>query len=168
MDYAFNQEIPLMEEIKIQVQVLIPVLKALRAELGKEHADHLVMSALQAWSREGFQQLGTRISGTPKDKYDALCAMIEPQIQANDLEIEKITDEPEAQEFNVRRCRYAEFFQRLGEPDLGAVLLCEPDFHVVEVGSPDVELTRTQTIMKGASFCDFRYRFRGSQASNND
>jgi hypothetical protein len=32
------------------------------------------------------------------------------------------------------------------------------DLHMVEVGSPEVELTRTQTIMKGAQYCDFRYR----------
>ena len=31
---------------------------------------------------------------------------------------------------------------------------------MVEVGSPEIELTRAQTIMKGASYCDFRYRMK--------
>ena len=41
-----------------------------------------------------------------------------------------------------------------------AVLLCETDRDIEEVGSPEVELKRTQTIMQGAKYCDFRYRFK--------
>lgn len=162
MDYEINQKISLMDEIEMQAQVLIPVLKAVRAELGKERADRLVIDALRAWSRERYQRLGARISGSPKDKYDAVWAMGAPRIQPNDLEIETLKEEPEAQEFNVTRCRYAEFFRQLGEPDLGVVLLCETDFQLVEVGSPDVELTRTQTIMQGGCCCDFRFRIKSS------
>jgi hypothetical protein len=82
------------------------------------------------------------------------------RIQENDLEIVTLKQEPGTQEFNVTRCRYAEFFRQLGEPDLGAVLLCETDFQVAEVGSPEVELVRTQTIMEGASCCDFRIHIK--------
>ena len=167
MDYEINQEISLMDEIEIQAQVLIPVLKAVRAELGKERADRLVIGALRAWSRERFQRLGARISGSPKDKFDALWAMNVSRIQANDLEIETLREAPEVQEFNVTRCRYAEFFLQLGEPDLGAVLLCETDFQVAEVGSPEVELVRTQTIMEGASCCDFRIQTREIRSRNS-
>ena len=37
-------------------------------------------------------------------------------------------------------------------------LLGAADFPMAEGFGPDVELTRTQTIMQGASHCDFRYR----------
>jgi predicted ArsR family transcriptional regulator len=40
------------------------------------------------------------------------------------------------------------------------VLLCESDHHVVAAVGSDVALTRTQTIMQGAVYCDFRYRMR--------
>jgi hypothetical protein len=43
------------------------------------------------------------------------------------------------------------------------VLCCEDDFHIAEVGYPEVELTRTQTIMEGASYCDFRWGTKSSQ-----
>ena len=160
MDYEINQEMSWMDIIETQAQVLIPVLKALRAELGKERADRLVMGALRAGSRERYQRLGARIAGSPRAKFDALRAMEQPRIQAGDLEAEVLKLEPGAREFNVMRCRYAEFFHQLGEPDLGAVLLCEGDFHAAKVGSPEVELVRTQTIMEGASCCDFRWLFR--------
>jgi hypothetical protein len=166
MEIEVNPNISVLDQVKMQVQVLIPVLEALRAELGKERADRLVTSALREWLREGFQRLGARIPGSPKDKFDALWAMGVSRIQENDLEIVTLKQEPGAQEFNVTRCRYAEFFRQLGEPELGAVLLCETDFQVAEVGSPEVELVRTQTIMEGASCCDFRIHIKRNQIPN--
>ena len=160
MDYEINQDLSWMDIIAVQAQVLIPVLKALRAELGKERADQLVMGALRAWSRERYQRLGARIAGSPREKFDALRAMEQPRIRADDLQVEVLKLEPGAREFDTTRCRYAEFFHQLGEPELGAVLLCEGDFHAAEVGSPEVELVRTQTMMEGASCCDFRWLFR--------
>jgi hypothetical protein len=35
--------------------------------------------------------------------------------------------------------------------------VCTADFAVAEGFGPDVELTRTLTIMQGESHCDFRY-----------
>jgi hypothetical protein len=58
----------------------------------------------------------------------------------------------------VRECRYAEFYKALGEPELGFLLVCTADFATADGFGPDVKLTRTQTIMQGASFCDFRYK----------
>ena len=39
-------DIPLIEQVKLQAQVLVPLVKALRAELGDERADALVRKAL--------------------------------------------------------------------------------------------------------------------------
>jgi hypothetical protein len=58
----------------------------------------------------------------------------------------------------VTRCRYAEFYKELGEPELGFLLVCTADFAVADGFGGDVKLTRTQTIMQGAPHCDFRYR----------
>jgi L-2-amino-thiazoline-4-carboxylic acid hydrolase-like protein len=66
-------------------------------------------------------------------------------------------------EFDVTRCRYAEFYKELGEPELGFLLVCSADFPTAEGFGPDIKLTRTQTIMQGASHCDFRYK-RSKQA----
>jgi hypothetical protein len=59
---------------------------------------------------------------------------------------------------DVTGCRYADFYKELGEPELGFLLVCTADFSVAEGFGPDIKLTRTQTIMQGASHCDFRYR----------
>jgi hypothetical protein len=65
---------------------------------------------------------------------------------------------PERLSFNVTRCRYAEMYRALGLADLGASLSCQRDFALAQGFNPAIELTRTQTIMGGAPFCDFRFR----------
>ncbi len=60
-------------------------------------------------------------------------------------------------EIDVTGCRYAQFYKELGVPELGFLLVCGSDFPMAEGFGPDVKLTRTQTIMQGASHCDFRY-----------
>ena len=164
MDPVINPNISLLDEVKLQAQVLVPVLKALRAELGEERANRLVINALRAWSREVYLRVGSSMPGSPKEKWAALTTEAIPRI-GSDVDVHMLKQEPEAMEFNVTGCRYADFFRQLGEPELGAVLLCEVDNHLVEVGSPDVEFTRTQTIMKGATYCDFRYRMKSADGS---
>jgi hypothetical protein len=64
----------------------------------------------------------------------------------------------DAFDIDIRRCCYAEFYKALGEPDLGFLLVCSADYLMAEGFGPEIKLTRTQTIMQGASHCDFRYR----------
>ena len=159
MDTVINPSISLLDEVKLRAQVLVPVLKALRAELGEDGANRLVINALREWSREVYRRVGASMVGSPREKWAALTAEAAPRI-GTDIDVQMLRVDPDAMEFNVIGCRYADFFRQLGEPELGAVLLCEVDNHVAEVAGPEVELTRTQTIMQGASYCDFRYRMR--------
>ena len=162
MDIAINPDISLLDQVKIQAQVLVPLLRALRAELGEERANKLVTGALRDWSREMFLRIGAQTPGSPREKWAALTAAAMPRI-GTDIDVQFLKQEPDAMEFNITGCRYADFFRALGEPELGAVLLCEGDDHTAEVGRPEVEFTRTQTIMKGARYCDFRYRMKTGQ-----
>jgi hypothetical protein len=59
--------------------------------------------------------------------------------------------------FNVTRCRYAEMYRNLGLADLGSSLSCQRDFSLVQGFNPAIKLTRTQTIMQGATHSDFRF-----------
>lgn len=74
------------------------------------------------------------------------------------LDYDVIKQSPDAFEINVTGCRYAQFYKELGVPELGFLLVCSGDFPMAEGLGGDIELTRTQTIMQGASHCDFRYR----------
>ena len=80
--------------------------------------------------------------------------------QGDALRIEPVKQDDTALEFNVTRCRYAEMYRALGIPEIGALLSCNRDFSLVEGFNPAVKLTRTQTVMEGASHCDFRFELR--------
>jgi hypothetical protein len=78
------------------------------------------------------------------------------------LDYEVIKQTPDAFEINITGCRYAKFYKEIGAPELGFLLTCSADFTMAEGFGADVQLTRTQTIMQGASHCDFRYTLKKS------
>ncbi len=78
------------------------------------------------------------------------------------LELDLLEQSPTRLAFNVTRCRYAEMYRALGLADLGASLSCQRDYTLAQGFNPAIELTRTQTIMEGAPFCDFRFHLAES------
>jgi hypothetical protein len=148
-------DIPVIEQAKIQARVLVPLVKALRAELGEERANAIVRTAFGAmfrelgekfWQAQEAPNLGTNMASAFK-RFAAGGA----------LDYEVVKQSPDAFEVNVTGCRYAQFYKELGVPELGFLLVCSSDFPLAEGFGPDIKLTRTQTIMQGANHCDFRY-----------
>ena len=157
-DYMVDPRLSLLEKTRIQAQVLVPVLRALRSELGRERADAIVKQALRDWSKQLFAAVGDSVDGGPRRKWAAMhSAMAEITEQAVTVEMRR--QDKEVLEFDVTHCRFAEFFRALGEPDLGALLICATDFDIAAAGGGEVSFTRDQTIMQGASSCTFRYKF---------
>jgi L-2-amino-thiazoline-4-carboxylic acid hydrolase len=161
--FAGCDKISLLEHVKIQAKVLVPLVQALRKELGSERANQIVADALRGWSRELYGKIGQEMHGRPAEKFDSVMEAFMPKI-GTDVDFDNIRQTPEHWDFNITGCRYADFFRQLGEPELGALLLCEQDIHITEViGGPEVKLERTQTIMKGAKYCDFRWSMKRSE-----
>jgi len=157
-EYLVDPRLSLLDKTRIQAQVLVPVLRALRAELGREKADAIVKQALRDWSRQLFAAVGDGVDGSPRRKWAAMhTAMAE--ITERDVTTDMRRHDKEALEFDITHCRFAEFFRALGEPELGALLICETDFDIAAAGGGDVSFTRDQTIMQGAPSCTFRYKF---------
>ena len=147
--------IPVIEQAKIQAQVLVPLIKALQAELGEERANALVRKALgdvyrrlgEQWRAKDSRHVGENmaLAFASFAKGDAVDYSVRAQSQ-------------DTYEIDVTGCRYAQFYKELGEPELGFLLVCSLDFPFAEGFGADIKLTRTQTIMEGASHCDFRYK----------
>jgi hypothetical protein len=148
--------VPLIEQVKIQAQVLVPLVRTLQAELGEERANALVRKSLGAlyrqlgeawWRAQGASGPGERLA-TAFEKFAA----------GDALDYEVLEQTADSFEVNVTGCRYARFYQEIGAPELGFLLTCSADFPYAEGFGGDVQLTRTRTIMQGADHCDFRYR----------
>ena len=144
------------EQVKIQAQVLVPLVKAMQAELGEERANALVCKALgDVYRRLGEQWWRAKASGhVGEDMGSAFAAFA----QGGAIDYSVLAHSPDTYEIDVTGCRYAQFYKELGEPELGFLLVCSSDFPFAEGFGPDLKLTRAQTIMQGASHCDFRYR----------
>jgi hypothetical protein len=145
-----------LERTKIQAQVLVPLVKALQAELGEARANALVRKTLGDLYRSYSEEFARARNETDLGKFVA--SAFNTYARDDALEYDVLEQTPDAYAINIRRCRYAEFYKELGEPELGFLLVCTADFAVADGFGGDVELTRTQTIMQGADHCDFRYR----------
>lgn len=151
-------KIPLIEQVKIQAQVLVPLVKALQAELGEEQANAIVRKALgeryrqygEAWWRaQGEHNLGEKMA-----------AAFEMFAAGDALEYEVVHQTPDKFEANVTECRYAKFYKEIGAPELGFLLTCSADIDLAKGYGAGVQFNRTQTIMQGAKYCDFRYKLK--------
>ncbi len=144
-----------IQQAKIQAQVLVPLVKALQAELGTERANSLVRSALgDIYRRYGQEFWRTK---NEKNLGKTMSSAFSTYARDDALDYSVIQQSQDAFEIDVTGCKFAEFYKELGEPELGFLLVCSADFDTAEGFDPDVKLTRTQTIMQGASHCDFRY-----------
>jgi hypothetical protein len=142
-----------LERRKIEAGVLIPMVQAFQRAFGKERANEVAREVI----RELARQDGGRWAGQFGSDLHALRKVAELWSAGGALEIETVAAAGERLDFNVKRCRYAELFQELGLPELGALIHCSRDFAMAEGFSPDIKLERTQTLMQGASHCDFRF-----------
>jgi hypothetical protein len=154
----------LLDRVKIQSELLVPLLKGLREELGVEMANEIVFRSLRKHLKNHYQLLAESKPGSGKDKWSALSADMLVTIGDN-LEIEHPRDDEQALNLNVIGCRYAQHFLQIQEPALGSILTCELDNYTVSVSKGEVTLKRPRTIMQGDSKCEFRYEF---QKSRND
>jgi hypothetical protein len=126
-DYLVDPRLSLLEKTRIQAQVLVPLLRALRAELGKDKADTIVRQALRDWSKQLFAEVSESVDGSPRRKWAAMHTAM-ADITEKDVTVEMRRHDKDALEFDITHCRFAEFFRALGEPELGALLICETDF----------------------------------------
>ena len=149
-------EVSFFDQIKIQSQILVPLVKALREEMGEEKANNFVKGVLGKLYREyGAAYWKEQQAGSPNEKVVSLWEMF-----AGDsaLDYDVVENNEEKLDLNIRRCGYAEFFKELGEPDLGFLFCCSNDVPMTEGFGDGVKLEVKQTIMQGASHCEFRYK----------
>ena len=73
------------------------------------------------------------------------------------IEVLKATDTEF--DYNVHRCRYAETYKAMGLGHIGHLLSCNRDAVFCQGYDSRITMERTQTLMGGATHCDFRYKF---------
>lgn len=139
---------------EIEARLAAPLLAALGEAFGREQVLTVAQRVIQDIARQQGAQLAASLGGCTLAHF---AASLEAWKKDDALEMDVLERSNERFSFNVTHCRYAEMYKELGIPELGTLLSCNRDFALIEGFNPDVTLVRTQTIMEGALFCDFRY-----------
>jgi hypothetical protein len=155
-----NARIGVLTRREVEARILKPFIEALGDEFGREKVLAILSGTIVRLAQIQGTDLSRLMGGASAAHFmDSL------QYWTRDgaLEIDVLEQDERRLSFNVTRCRYAELYQALGLADMGATLSCNRDFALIDGFNPRATLTRTQTIMQGAAFCDFRYTFEGDE-----
>lgn len=152
-----DEPVSLLQQRRIEAAVIKPLVQAFEAELGREKTRALLAKVITQLAHDAGKALAKTTADTSLASF---AAKRELWTRGGALEFDVLAQTDTEYAFNVTRCRYAEMYRELGLEELGYTLSCNRDGSLMAGFAPDVEFTRTQTIMQGASHCDFRYRKR--------
>jgi hypothetical protein len=155
----------LLQRREVEARIVGPLIRALREEVGEEKSLALLRRVIAELARQGGAELARHLGAA---SLEAFADCLGRWSEGGALEIELLERSADRLSFNVRRCRYAEMYHALGLGDLGPSLSCQRDFSLIEGFNPEIQLTRTQTIMEGAPYCDFRFRAPASHDPTPD
>lgn len=156
--------VTLLQQRGIEAEVLIPFIRRLEGELGRERAHEIAREVIAEIARQQGRHVAESLG---RDDLQGFTQVKDSWGGAGgDLTIETLRQDDDRLEFDVVGCRFAEMYRQMGAEDLGFILSCGRDFSLSEGYSADLHLERSQTIMQGAAFCDFRYRL--AHAADHD
>lgn len=153
MPFDPNQ-MDVIDRRKVEAMVLGPMLRAFQKRFGEVETNEVAAHVITEIARKQGKDFADGIGSNSLVDY---ASNKDAWRRNGALEFEVLEESETKYSFNVTRCKYAEMYRELGFGDLGEIFSCTRDFEFCGGFNSDVELTRTQTIMEGASHCDFRY-----------
>ncbi|NUB25595.1 L-2-amino-thiazoline-4-carboxylic acid hydrolase [Azospirillum brasilense] len=146
----------MLERRGIEAAILKPVYEEMAARLGEAVAQDILGAAITRAAVESAAAFAaTEPNGTSLTSF----AELQPLWTKDDaLRLEVLHQDETRFDYNVTRCRYAEMYREMGLGHIGHLLSCNRDAAFCTGYDPSITMKRTQTIMQGASHCDFRYR----------
>jgi hypothetical protein len=156
---AMASPLPIIERRRIEAELLKEVYETLVARHGVEEARRVISESVRRSAIAQAAQFAAQAPGGTS--LESFIGIQKHWTAENALEIEVTHRDESSFEFNVTRCRYAEMYKAMGLQNIGGLLSCNRDGSFCEGYDPKLKMTRSQTIMEGASHCDFRYRYEG-------
>ncbi len=157
MSQSQQQNLAMLERRRIEATILKHVYDTLKESHGKDVAAKTIGEAVRRSSIEQGAQMRAEDGGNT-----SLQTFIDRQelwTRGNALAIDVKEQTQERFVFHVTRCEYARMYQEMGLGEIGHLLSCQRDGTFCEGYDPNLKLQRTQTIMQGASHCDFQYTY---------
>ena len=150
-----TKDIGVLLRREAEARILIPFIKKLIKEIGKDKTFSILESTIKTVARKQ----GDELSKEYGNNVDSFLETLSFWTKDNALEIEILTKSDSILDFNVTRCKYAEMYKAMGANHLGAILSCNRDGALIEGFNSKAKLDRKKTIMNGDKCCTFRYSF---------
>ncbi|ODT14002.1 MAG: 2-amino-thiazoline-4-carboxylic acid hydrolase [Kaistia sp. SCN 65-12] len=147
----------MLEKRTIEAEILKEVYETLKASHGEAVAKKTIEESVRRSAIEQARQFAAATPGGTSLK--AFQDVMPLWTKGGALEIEVKEQGDSSFTFNVVRCRYAETYKAMGLGEIGHLLSCNRDGAFCEGYDPKLKLERTQTIMQGASHCNFHYTY---------
>ncbi len=147
-------ELNRLEKRAIEASAIAPVIEAVARRVGKEEALAILQEVNE---REAFQRGLSIRNQSERTGIPELVEDVTTWGAGGDMEMEVLEQTANTYHFNVTRCPYYEKYRELGLEDFGVALSCCRDKPFARGFHPQLKLERSQTIMEGADYCDFRY-----------
>lgn len=148
------RELPLIVQREIEARILGPILRDLFREFGEERVRKVVKKTVSRLSQEEGRRMRQASCGNTLHEFSLF---LKDWQRNGAMEIEMLEKSANRLLFNVTRCAYAQLYFKLGMEQLGTLLSCDRDFARIRGFHPGGRLCRSQTIMEGAPYCDFRF-----------
>jgi len=152
-----TQSISMLERRRIEAMLLRHVYETLKESHGKAVAEKTIADSIRRASIEQGAQMRAEDGG--RTSLQTFIDRQELWTRGGALDIDVKEQSAERFRFNVTRCEYARMYREMGLGEIGHLLSCQRDGTFCEGYDPKLRLKRTQTIMQGASHCDFDYTY---------
>ena len=150
-------DMAMLERRRIEAMLLRHVYETLKASHGAEVAAKTIGESVKRASIE--QGAGMRAEDGHKTSLQTFIDRQELWTRGGALAIDVKEQSATSFAFNVTRCEYARMYREMGLGEIGHLLSCQRDGTFCEGYDQKLKLKRTQTIMQGASHCDFEYTY---------
>lgn len=144
------------ERRRIEAGVLGPMLRAFQERFGAEATRETAQQVITDIARQQGAEMAKFLG---KNDLLTFAANKDPWRKGGALDVEELERSSTSYSFNVTRCGYADMYRKMGYGDLGDIFSCTRDFEFSMGFNDKIKLSRTQTIMQGAAYCNFRYTF---------
>ena len=148
-----TNDVPILVRREIEARIAGPLIKAFMKKFGHEETIAVASEVILNLAEESGQQLAERCGG---NSLEHLSNGTGQWSAGGALKRDVLEKTNSKYNYNIVRCKYAEMYKELGLEELGFIFSCGRDGKMFGGFNPNIKFERTQTIMQGADYCDFR------------
>ena len=156
-----NSPLPMLEKRRIEAAMIKNIYDVLVERHGVQEAKEVISKAvIQSAVEQGkeFAEQHRENGGQGAPGLLDFAALSDLWEMGGALKKDMLVKTEERLEYNMTHCAYADMYKEMGLADIGHLLSCNRDGTFCLGYNPNMKLERTQTLMEGAPYCDFRYR----------